>query len=86
MTRWSTFGAARPKCCREHGAVCGLGLQMTLTAVIGEHDDDAATVSVAHDAFDETVSLHSGDQPACGALAQVHDVGEVLGAALGVLG
>ncbi|MCX5097308.1 hypothetical protein OOK36_53450 [Streptomyces sp. NBC_00365] len=35
--------------------------------------------------WEEAVAFHVGDQPACGALAQVHDVGEVLGAALGVL-
>lgn len=66
--------------------MCGLGLQMTLAALVGEDDDDAAAVSGAQDALDKAVALHSGDQPACGALAQVHDVGEVLGAALGVLG
>lgn len=63
-----------------------MGLQMTLAALVGEDDDDAAAVGFAYGAREVAVAFHAGDQPACGALAQVHDVGEVLGAALGVLG
>lgn len=66
--------------------MCGLGLQMTLATLVGEDDEDAAAVGFAYGALEEAVAFHSGDQPACGALAQVYDVGEVLGAALRVLG
>jgi len=77
--------ACLSKCSGEYGAVRGSGLEVTLAALVGEDGEDAAAVGFAHDALDEAVAFHSGDQPACGALAQVHDVGEVLGAALDVL-
>src|SRR5688500_18541716 len=66
----------------EYGTLGRLGLEIALTAGIGERDEDHAPVVGAGGALDEAVALHAGDQPGGGALAQVHGLGEFDAAAL----